>query len=244
MQKYPIVILPGWLLGSKRYLPLAAVLRKEGYKTYIVDFPGFEQGVSLTRALNLTDYVKYLHKFLHAHKIDRSILLCHSFGGRVAIKFTSQEPKKVAALILSGTPGYPGISKVRYTVTLFIAKVGKLITWLPPFFLIKKQLRSFFYRLIKSNDYYRASSLINSYVKDTFQNIIKEQLIEYMGKIRTPTLLVWGEKDVLVPLKIAQRMKNLLVNSTLTVVAKRGHMFIYQNPEEFLTNIRSFISSL
>ena len=240
MSTYPIVILPGWLLGSDRFKATAEEFHKAGYPTFIVDFPGFEQGIKLTQAFNLTDYVKHLQKFLRTHKITKAVFVCHSFGGRVALKLISQEPKLAAALILSGTPGLPGMTKLRFNLTVGLAKIGKLLSFVPPFLFLRPQLQKIFYRVTRANDYYRANGIL----KSTFKNIIKEQLIEYMKKIRVPTLLLWGEKDKLVPLGIARQMQKLLVNSKLEIVPGKGHMFIYREPEVSVKCVIDYLKTL
>ncbi len=239
MKKYPVVILPGWLLGSKRFLGLAQEFEKQGYKTYIVDFPGFEDEVRLSSALNLTDYVKYLQQFLRRQNITRAVFIGHSFGGRVALKMLSQEPKKASALILSGTPGLPGITKFRFYVTVALVKAGKLVSFIPPFIFFRKLLREFFKKITRAHDYYRSDGLL----RETFKNIVKEQLVEYMKKLRVPTLLLWGESDRLVSVKIARKMQRLILKSQLVVVPKMGHMFTYREPKVFVGYALKYLES-
>ncbi len=119
MNSYPIVILPGWLLGSDRFKPLSLVFQTLGFDTFTVDFPGFAQGEPLVKVFTLTDYVKYVQKYLKQNHIDKAIFICHSFGGRVALKLLSQEPQKAVCMIISGTPGFPAKSPLaRMTIRL------------------------------------------------------------------------------------------------------------------------------
>lgn len=240
MHKYPIVILPGWLLGSRRFQLLKEKFELLGFKAFILDFPGFEDSPPLTEVLNLNSYVRHLHKFLRLHQIDKTILVCHSFGGRVALKFASQEPKKVVALILSGTPGYPEVTQLRMLITVILSKIGKIVSFLPPFIFVRRKLKSIFYRLTKSTDY----GATNGLLRESFKKIVKEQLITYMDKIRVPTLLVWGEADKLVPLKIAQKMQKTIHNAQLLVVSGKGHMFTYREPEIIVEKTIEFLKTL
>lgn len=240
MEKFPIVILPGWQLVPARYDGLAREFEKAGYKSYVVDFPGFGEGRQLTRAFNLTEYVKYLQKYLRLNKINKAILVCHSFGGRVALKFISQEPKRAAALVISGTPGFPGITKLRFYATVWLTKFGKLVSFIPPFLFFRGMLKKFFYRFIRANDYLQSQG----FMRDTFKNIIKEQLIEYMEKIRVPTMLLWAGRDRLVPATIARRMQNTILNSRLVVVPGVGHIFVYREPAKFSREVIKFIKDI
>lgn len=240
MKKYPVVILPGWLLGVSRFKPLAHEFEAVGFKTFIVDFPGFEEGIRLKSALNLTDYVKHLQKFLRVNKIEKAIFVSHSFGGRVALKYLSQEPKKAYALILSGTPGFPGITKLRFYIMVALAKIGKIVSFIPPLIFFRGFLSQIFQKVTRAHDYYRSDGNL----RETFKNIVREQLVEYMKKLRVPTLLLWGATDRLVSIKIAKKMQKLILKSELTVVPKLGHMFIYREPKVFVRETMKFLTSI
>lgn len=239
MEKYPIIILPGWRLRSARFKPLSDAFEKAGYITYTIDFPGFEQGEVLIRAWNLTDYVKFVQKYLRQHNITKAIFVCHSFGGRVALKLLSQEPQKARALVISGTPGFRTFS-LRNLLASFLAKIGKILIFLPPFFLFRNQLGKVLYRISGSYDYYQTTG----FLRETFKNIVKERLDGYMAKIRVPTLLIWGEKDKLAGLKIAKRMKNLLRGSQLETIPDASHNFLYKQPDVFVDKVVNFLNKL
>jgi pimeloyl-ACP methyl ester carboxylesterase len=238
-KKFPVVILPGWLLSGDFYKELAEKLRQEGFAVYTIDFPGFNDRF-LSRVLNLTDYVKYLNKFLRSHKLDRVIFIGHSFGGRVALKYISQNNKIAKALILSGTPGFPEVANWRLIASRFLAKLGKPVSYIPPFLFFRSKIRRLFYRLNRSGDYLK----ISGELKKTFQNIIKEHLINYMEKIRVPTLLLWGEKDRLVSVKTARKMHKKIAKSRIEILPQMGHMFIYKNPDKAVSSIIKFLNSI
>ncbi|HCM37695.1 MAG: hypothetical protein UV61_C0002G0248 [Candidatus Gottesmanbacteria bacterium GW2011_GWB1_43_11] len=240
MNKYPVVILPGWMLGSKRFTSLMAEFTKAGYKTYCVDFPGFEQGMELNRVYNLSDYVRYVEKFLKQKGIAKAIFVCHSFGGRVALKLLSQEPKRAAALVISGTPGFPTVSRIRFLITMSVAKLGKIFFLLPPFSLFKDRMRRLLYRVAGATDFYHAQGLM----RETFKNVVKERLGEYMQKIRLPVLLIWGSQDRLAPIAIAKRMQKTLTRSKLTIIPDRGHNFLYKEPQLIVHHTEEFLQKL
>lgn len=237
--QFPVVILPGWLIPAGEYHGLELELTKADFTAYVAEFPGFKSR-SLKEVLNLTDYVRYLHKFLKQKKLSRVIFIAHSFGGRVALKLVSQNPKIAKALILSGTPGFPEVGNWRRILTKFITIIGKPITYIPPFIFFRGKLRRIFYRLNRSADYLK----VTGELKKTFQNIIREQLINYMQKIRVPTLLLWGEKDRLVSVRTARKMQQMIFNSQLEIIPDMGHMFVYRNPEIVVKKLVNFLKSI
>ena len=86
MPKLPILILHGWNLSAEKFRPLQRELEKQRYKVYGMDLPGFGKAVMPKKPLFLSDYVTFVASYLKSKKIDRAVIIGHSFGGRVAIK--------------------------------------------------------------------------------------------------------------------------------------------------------------
>lgn len=236
---HPVVILPGWLLGKSKFASLAARFESVGYSVYTVDFPGFEGGPPLTRPYNLTDYVAFTEKFLKRHGIHKAIFVAHSFGGRVALKLLSQSPRLAAALIITGTPGYRTFGP-RQVITKFLSILGKGFLVIPPFFLFRKQFRYFLYRFGGSMDYFNTEGNI----KETFKEIVREPLVDYMRRLRIPTLLLWGGKDRMVPPRVARKMFKTIKNAKLKILPGMQHNFPYKNSDVFVDKVNEFLAQL
>ena len=88
-------------------------------------------------------------------------------------------------------------------------------------------------------DYYHTSG----FLRTTFKNIVDESLVEYMRKIRLPTILIWGEKDKLVPLRIARRMKRTITGAEMVVMKTQGHMCVYKDPQVFVQLVGDFLNA-
>ena len=220
----PIVILHGWGVSAKRYDPLIKELRDKKFRVFAFDFPIAEQPSILS------DYVSYLQKYLQKNKIVKPILIGHSFGGRVALKYQFVYPDSIAGLILTGTPGFSPFTKKLF---IALAKIGKI-------FFHSSQLRDWYYYIIGARDYYRAKGVM----KNTFKNIVSESLVPYMKSVHIPTLLVWGEDDLLVPVWVAKKMEKTIQKSQLIIIPNSGHNVSFAHPKEFVKNIYDFLLSL
>ncbi len=222
--KHPVVILHGWGLSADRYDGLISELRKQHLTTYALDFPADEK-----KPLTLSDFVTFLHAFLEKHKIKKSVLIGHSFGGRVALKYQWEHPGEISALILTGTPGFSSIKK---KIFIPIAKFGK-------FFLPSDRLRTWYYNLVGAREYNKAQGAM----KETFKNIVSEDLVQYMKAVRMPTLLVWGREDRITPLWIAYKMQKTIQGATLKIL-EGDHGVSYKDPKKFVGAIYDFLFSL
>lgn len=240
MKNIPVVILPGWMLGQKRFQPTQEVLKKKGFRRiYTVDFPGFEEGEEIFKPWTLSDYVDFLEEFLKKNKISQAIMIGHSFGGRVALKLISAKPEYAKALILTGTPGYRFESKFRFTLLMVVVKMGKAFLELPPFSIFQDFLRHIFYVLSGARDLRR----VKGFMKQTFVNIVEEELEPYMKKISVPTLLLWGRDDGLVSLNIARKMQEAMSGAELKIITDGRHNVIYRNAREFVDHMTEFLSA-
>src|SRR5260221_8520951 len=102
--KYPIVILHGWRLSGSRYNEIQGIFQKKRITVYVPDLPGFGNEKLGQETKNLQSYVDFVWQFFHDHNITKAIIIGHSFGGRIAAKFTALHPKMVEKLILTGAP--------------------------------------------------------------------------------------------------------------------------------------------
>ena len=74
-------------------------------------------------------------------------------------------------------------------------------------------------------------------MKDTFKNVISEDLAQFTGFIRVPTIIIWGDKDKSTPFEDAQFMNNKIKNSKLVVINGAGHALNKECPEVLANKI-------
>ena len=237
MQKFPIVLLHGWNLSSQSFSPLAKKLSRLGYQVYCPDLPGFGKSLIPDKSLNLDDYVSFTVNFLDLNKIKKADFICHSFGGRIAIKFSVKFPEKINILVLSGVPGIPPVPKLKIIFFLLLAKIGKLFFEFPFFSRYKNLSQKILYRLAGADDFYHTRQVL----RETFQNVVNEKLTAFLEKISVPTYLIWGKEDKIVPVSIALRMNRLISGSKLIIVPFSAHSLPFKNTSQFVKIIRKVL---
>ncbi|HSX40364.1 MAG TPA: alpha/beta hydrolase [Candidatus Saccharimonadales bacterium] len=234
--KLPVIILHGWAttMSGQRYAQLAKILEKNSM-VFVPDLPGFGSEPLIKDVMDLDDYVDYVVAFMKKKNIKKADFIGHSFGGRIAVKLAYVHPELVGKLVLSGAPLVRTQLSLKKTVAFFVAKSGKIGL---QFFPGKAQrvLRKVLYRSIGEWDYYKAGNL-----QETFKRIINEDLAPILPEIKTKTLLVWGQDDTFVPLVIARKIKTLLPDSDLKIVAHATHKLPYENPETFADIVSKFL---
>ena len=99
-----------------------------------------------------------------------------------------------------------------------------------------KSTRDKIYKKMGAEDYVATPEL-----KETFINVIDEDLTHYLEKITQQTLLIWGENDDATPVSQAKIMKEKIKNSKLIVVPNAGHFSFVDKPEIVGKEIFNFI---
>ena len=232
-----LIILHGWGSSKEKWQKVQESLDSSGIKVIVPDLPGFKKETALSRVWDLDDYVDWFKKF--SQEFDEPFfLLGHSFGGRVAIKYAEQNPERLKGLILVSSAGIIPKKKFSRNVVSKIAKFGKVFSFLPLYGLFRK---GFYKYILRRIDYLQAEKL--PYLKETFKNVVKEDLRKYFSKIKTRCLIVWGDKDDMTPLSDGRLMAKEMPNSELEILRDIGHFPYTQNPKLLSQKIIEFITN-
>jgi pimeloyl-ACP methyl ester carboxylesterase len=221
------LILHGWNGSSDSWRKIIEILGIK-YKVICPDLPGFGKTEIPKIPWSLNDFVEWLKEFTEKLNLKEFFLLGHSFGGRVAIKFSISYPEKIKKLILVSSAGIRQEWGLKEKIIFQISKIGNAIFSKNPFFRFKDRARNFFYRITRIKDYSKAKGVM----KETMKKILEEDLLLELSKIQNETLIVWGEKDKIIPLKYALLFKEKIKNSKLEILPKIGHSPHLEDPEK------------
>ncbi len=235
-----ILILHGWNLSAEKFTPLVSALRKKGYEAEAIDLPGFGKSETLTREFTLSDYVHFVDTYIVRKKWKKVVLIGHSFGGRISIKLAAMCPQYLLGLVLTGTPGYNPVPKIKIVFFLVLAKLGNLILSLPLLSFLRDTSRKLLYRSARATDFYNT----NKNMRDTFKQVVKEDLSEYMGKIKVPTLLLWGVNDQITPVWIGQKMQKSISKAQFFTISNARHGAPWTHTKEFIEKCELFLKKL
>lgn len=233
-EKANILFLHGWGLRGSTYNKAIELLRKDGYQVDSIDLPGFGDEKLTNKTMNLSDYVEFVKKFIKNKKIYNVVLIGHSFGGRVSLKYVTMYPGDVEKLILTGVPIIRHMTPIKYIMYFAAIVGGRTFRIFPPRmqFLLRKSL----YLMIGEWDYFNAGPR-----KEVFKNIVSEDLVQYAKNVKIPTLLLWGKHDTMTPVSDVKRIKEFIPQAKVVIVEGTGHKLPYEKPEEFIKHIKKFL---
>lgn len=231
-----LLLLHGWR-DNLHTFDLLALLLSPNHRVVRLDLPGFGESEMPRTAWYLSDYAGFVRDFLAKLGLHADVIAGHSFGGRVTIKGIAEHFFEAKKIVLIASAGVAERSTPRALFFLALAKLGRLVTAVPPFMLLRGTLRQYLYRRAGNSDYLSAGPL-----KQIYLNIIGEDLSDAAKTINRPTLLIWGSADTETPLREGQRLETLIPNTTLEILSGAGHFLHREKPQEVAELIRKFLS--
>ncbi len=226
----PIILLHGWGVDISIFDSITNMLKTK-YTVYAIDLPGFGKSDEPDIPYNLDDYVELLYQFIVDLDIHNPILLGHSFGGRIAIKFASLY--KVNKLILVDSAGLKQKNFIKTKSKIILYKLKK------KYYKITKNVIKYNDLLINSGsqDYKDASTIM----KKILVNVTNEYLERYLKDITCDTLIIWGKKDDVTPYYNAIKLKKKIKNAGLVTLEGVGHFPFIESKKTFNKILKSYL---
>jgi len=238
----PLLILHGWGSSSDSWVFVQNQISEQGFQVIVPDFPGFGKSPAPKEPWNVDSYVNWLNDFIieinktRGELAEPFFLLGHSFGGRIAIKFAVKYQERVQNLILCSSAGIKPEVSLQQKIFYYLARIGDYLFSQKLFRRFKDRAKNVFYQTIRRKDYLKA----NGVMKETIKNILEEDLLDYLSKIKNRTLILWGKLDKMVPVKYAYIMEDKIPNSKLIILPKTGHSPQLDIPEKLSQTLIQF----
>ncbi len=220
-----IILLHGWGQNIQMMEPLGRRF-EDKYKVTIIDFPGFGETEEPNVPWTINDYTEYLKELIKTLKIKKPIIMGHSFGGRVAINYTSKYD--VEKLVLFGSPCQ--VSKKKDSLKTKTLKTLKKIKVLDS---LGEKMKKY----IGSTDYKSATPIM----RETLVNTVNQDLVASASKIKVPTIIMWGDLDDAAPLEDAKKLEEVITDSGLIVFPGFTHYAYLENINQVTNILNEFL---
>ena len=211
----PLILLHGWGQSSRDTRALGLLL-KEVATPHLLDLPGFGRSPCPSQPYSSFDYASEIAEYCEKKNIEKTDILGHSFGGKVAMSTAISSPKLVGKLILLASTGVrirrsnPLLSWAARGVRLLDAMVGT------EFF-----ERRFVPRF-GSSDYKKAEGVMRQILVKT----VSEDLSRQIAEIKAETLILWGGRDSATPPLMAERLHQLIEPSQRLLFPHHDHQLL------------------
>ncbi len=217
-----LVLLHGYGVSGaiwQRVLPLLA----QHYRVIVVDLPGYGRS-QFTGTWRLREIAPLLAGWLQQMGLPPAVLIGHSMGGAIAIHLTASAPELVDRLILVNAAGLP--LRAQFP-TLAARSIGSFF-----------QPGNGSLPLQVLRDHLCTSRRL---LWQSAQEIARSDFRVELAMISVPTLIIWGERDLLLPLTLGHELQTALPHATFVTMPQCGHRPMLTQPAMFSQTVLRFL---
>jgi pimeloyl-ACP methyl ester carboxylesterase len=213
------------------------------YRLLVPDQIGFGKSDKPLLDYSVQTYVDFLDEFLRQLKVEKTSLVGESLGGWISALYAAElgDGAHLTALDKLVLVDAAGLKQDASTPNLNPSSLAAMRGVMEAVFydtswLNEDALRKIFTDKLSVHDGYTVHSFLGNPM------IAAERVDERLGKIKTPTLVVWGKQDKLIPVAMGQRYAAGIVGAKLISFDKCGHVPPIEKTEEFLAAVTAFLS--
>lgn len=221
------LLIHGWGQSTYQMLPIAHILK--GYRCLVIDLPGFGESLTPKNVLTIKDYAHVIHKLCVKLKFKPSLVIGHSFGGKIAYAYAQNH--RVDNLVLAAPslikPTKTLLQKSKIILYKLLKKINKCTN---------NKLQKYMNKL-GSKDFQNSHGIMRRIMVCAVNSYYDDSLVDYQGKV----LLVYGNNDKITPLKEGKKICNKIPNATLKIIKNGDHFAYLEKRYTFIRYIEEFI---
>lgn len=241
---FPVVFLHAFPLDGSMWAQNASALRNAGFRTILVDLPGF--GASHGKISSIPETAANVSQALTRAGIEKAVIVGLSMGGYVAFEILKCAPELFAAAILCDTTSEADTTQKRESRNAAIAEIrtdgpGEFMDGLAEAMISRHTLD--FHPAVARNIRSRFDEADPESVCAALQAMSeRNSSTRDLKSIKFSTLLLFGADD---PMLEDGRMMDLLIpSSRLCVLENAGHFSNLEAPEAFSSEAVRFLETL
>jgi pimeloyl-ACP methyl ester carboxylesterase len=243
------------LSGSwQNWLENLPVLARAGYRCVAMDLPGFGASEMPAEKISITGYAAAVDELLQVLGVTRAVVVGNSMGGFVglelAIRFGTWVEKLVvvsaAALTIEGQRNIFRLARVSARglamgAGWLASKSDELAR--------RPRSRLAMFAIVAAHPDRLPAALVAEQLRgsgkpgfiDALDALTSYPIRDRLGDIAAPTLVVWGAKDPLVPVRDAWELGRLIPDARVVVYEDTGHVAMLERPAAFNALVQAFV---
>lgn len=232
----PVILIHG--AGSNHLCWPAEIRRLRDVTVYAIDLPGHgkSSGVAHHR---VSSYLFAIIEFIAQQGHNQAVLVGHSLGAAIALQLALDQPQHVTGLVcISGAASFQ-IDPTFINLFRLPQTQRKAQELLARFFVPQHGKSNWYPNLLKSLPTVR-NSLWYADLHASAHFDLRSQL----SRITTPTLVLAGQEDPLVPISDATHLARQLPNARIKAFPQHGHLLMLEEPKGVAHEIQRFYSHL
>jgi pimeloyl-ACP methyl ester carboxylesterase len=238
----PLVLVPGLAGGLELLGPLARLLARQ-YHVISFQLRGEDDCFALRRRFDRADLVSDLAEFLDWRGLERPTLFGVSFGGVLALEYAARYPMRIHALGLQGVGSRFERGLVQRVASLVLS--GYPLPPNSPF------VNQFFNLLFGGKPPRALFEFVTRQCWQTDQSVMAHRLrllerldlTDQLDRVTTPTLVLSGDRDLLVSAKSLDGLRRGLPRARVESLDGCGHLAFVTHPQRVAERLRAFLNA-
>ncbi len=241
-----LLLLHGYVGDSREWRRQIDGLSDE-FRVVAWDAPGCGRSSDPPETFRLPDYADCLAAFVDALGLGRPHVVGLSFGGALALELYRRHPTIPLTLVLaSAYAGWTGslpADVIEQRLQQNLRDSHK-----PPDQLVQTMIPTMFSNSAPAEPVAEFATIMSEFHPAGFRAfaraLAEADIRDVLARIKVPTLLLYGDKDVRAPLKVAQALHAEIPGSRLVIIPGAGHMSSVEAAERFNAEVRGFLRSV
>ena len=240
----PLLLVPGLAGGFELLGPLARLLAKD-FRVISYQLRGEDDPFALRQRFGLTELVEDLAEFTAWLGLERPAIMGVSFGGILALEFAARYPARLRSLVVQGVGSrfergwlqrlagwvlscYPLPNDNAFVNQFFNLLFGGRHNPGPLFEFVTRQ----------------CWQTDQSVMAHRFHLAERFNLVDRLHRIRVPSLILSGERDLLVSSESVQALHEGIRNARLVSLKRCGHLAFATQPRRIADEVHGFLQPL
>ncbi|WP_455211364.1 alpha/beta fold hydrolase [Kaarinaea lacus] len=224
--------------GAKDWQHLAPVLSKK-FRVIAFDLPGLGRSSKMNELYSPDNYARFIDWVAAKYAKNPFILAGHSMGANIALNYAALHPNKVKQLILMDAAGI--LHRTSFSKHLIddfkpvwwteLIPSSEQLTEMLGFGIEDYDKFPFAINMILNTSFGRNRFLGGDPIKIAGLAMVQKDYSGLLEQVTMPTLLIWGGKDTIAPLRTGKLLAARLPNATLQIIPEAQHVPMMQTPE-------------
>jgi pimeloyl-ACP methyl ester carboxylesterase len=209
-----------------------------------MDLPGFGHSPMPHQKISISGYARQVDALCEQLDLGKCIVVGNSMGGFVAAELAIQYPQRAERVCLVAAAGI-SITNLRRRPVLTGARIagalGAASAAQTRVMVARPRLRWFFTNFVFRHPSRIATDLMYEQLRgagkpglyDALDALTSYDFRDRLPEIKAPTLIVWGDSDMLVPVKDANEFERLIPESRTVILEDTGHVPMMERPVKF-----------
>ncbi len=216
----------------------------EHYHVVAFDLPGFGRSSKQNSLYSPASYAEFVSWVVKNYVKGPFVIIGHSLGGAVALRYASTSPAGLQRLVLVDVAGI--LYRVAFTKQMAQMTPRPWQSKLPgnPIDAVNDFVRYFLDMMDREsvtkgldetldNPILRKAALGSDPGKIAALSLMLDDFSSVIDRVRTPTLILWGEHDSVAPLRTAKVLAGLIPDSRMEIIRGAGHVPMLEEIEQF-----------